>query len=362
MAQLIFTVLAVLTLSALCSGSEAALFSVPLVKARQLAQNKNRSALALMAIRENMSRPIASIVILNNVANIVGSIVVGTLAADVLGSTWLGLFSGILTLLVIIFSEIIPKTLGERFADRIALIVAQPVQLLTWLFTPLVWSIEQLTKPITRGKTSPTTNEAEIKLLAKIGQQEGIIEDDEFEMIQHVFRLNDVTAGDLMSPRVVMTYLHSNETLGAVKDFVIYSPHSRIITVGETVDDVEGVLLKDELLTAIIHNKENTPLSELAHEVLMVPEGIRGDALLNVFRQRRQHLAVVIDEFGGVGGVVTLEDVLETLTGEIIDETDRYEDLQEVARRRFRRRKVSSREIPTQRQDNSSKEDSPTAD
>ncbi len=351
MAQLITSVLAVLLLSGLCSGSEAALFSVPLVKARQMAQTKNRSALALLAIRENMSRPIASIFILNNIANIVGSIVVGSLAANVLGSAWLGLFSGILTLLVIVFSEIIPKTLGERFADRVALIVAQPVQWLTWLFTPLVWTIEQLTKPITRGRTSPTTNEAEIKLLAKIGQQEGIIEDDEFEMIQHVFRLNDVTAGDLMSPRVMMTYLHSTQTLAEVKDFIIYSPHSRIITVGETVDDVEGVLLKDELLTAIINHKESRPLSELAHEVLMVPEGIRGDALLNVFRQARQHLAVVIDEYGGVGGVVTLEDVLETLTGEIIDETDRYADLQEVARRRFKSRRLSSRELPTRPDD-----------
>jgi CBS domain containing-hemolysin-like protein len=252
-----------------------------------------------------------------------------------------------LTFLVIIFSEIIPKTLGERYAEKISLMVAQPVQALTLLFTPLVWLIEKLTAPITRGTATPTTNEAEIKLLAKIGQQEGIIEADEFEMIQHVFSLNDVTAGDLMSPRTVMTYLESQRALGDVTAEVIASPHSRIIIIGESVDDVLGVALKDELLTGIIENQEKKPVSTFAHPAQMVPVGMRGDALLRAFQQSRQHLAVVLDEFGGVAGVVTLEDVLETLTGEIIDETDRHVDMQEVARL-IRRRKVPSQELPGQ--------------
>jgi len=333
MVQLIIAVFIVLLSSALCSGSEAALFSVSLIKVRQMAQSKKPAALALLSIRENMSRPIATIVILNNVANIVGSIVVGGVATNVLGSRWLGLFSGILTFMVIIFSEIIPKTLGERFADRIALVVARPVQALTYIFTPLVWTVEKITSPITKGKTSPTTNEAEIKLLAHIGHQEGIIEDDESEMIQRVFRLNDLTAEDLMTPRVAMTYLRSHLTLAEAKADIIASPHSRIIITGETVDDVHGVTLKDELLTAIIEGQDNLRLSELAREVKFVPESVRADALLTAFRKMRQHLAVVIDEYGGVAGVVTLEDVLETLTGEIIDETDIFADLRVAAKK-----------------------------
>jgi CBS domain containing-hemolysin-like protein len=332
MLQLTLSVLAVLLLSGLCSGSEAALFSVPTVKARQLAQTEGRAGKVLLSIRENMSRPIASIVILNNIANIVGSIAVGSIAASVLGSTWLGLFSGILTLLVIVFSEIIPKTLGERYAERVALFVAPPVQGLTAIFTPLVWLIEKLTAPITKGATSPTTNEAEIKLLAKIGQQEGIIETDEFEMIQHVFRLNDVTAGELMTPRTVMTYFDGNQSLTDVSTRIIQSQHSRIVIIGESIDDILGVALKDELLTAIIKDQGEQPISAFAHDVNMVPAGMRGDSLLQVFQQNRQHLSVVLDEYGGVAGVVTLEDVLETLTGEIIDETDRHVDMQEFAR------------------------------
>jgi CBS domain containing-hemolysin-like protein len=332
MLQLALSVLAVLLLSGLCSGTEAALFSVPLVKARQLAQTGSRSGKVLLSIREKMSRPIASIVILNNIANIVGSIVVGSIASSVLGSTWLGLFSGILTLLVIVFSEIIPKTLGERYSEEIALLVAQPVQGLTFIFTPLVWLIEKLTAPITKGTASPTTNEAEIQLLAKIGQQEGIIEADEFEMIQHVFRLNDVTAGTLMTPRTVMTYLEGHQSLADAGPTIMQSPHSRIVIIGKSVDDVLGVVLKDELLTAIIQDKGAHPVASFIHSVQMVPAGMRGDRLLQVFQQSHQHLSVVLDEFGGVAGVVSLEDVLETLTGEIIDETDRHVDMQEFAR------------------------------
>ena len=335
MLELVTAVLIVLCASALSSGTEAALFSVPLVKVRQLAQSKKPSARALLTIRQNMSRPIASIVILNNIANIVGSIVVGRIAAVQLGSEFLGLFSALLTFLVIIFAEIIPKTLGERFAETIALTVARPVQGITFLFTPLVWAIEKLTYPITKGRAAvPTTNEAEIKLLARIGRQEGIIEADESEMILRVFRLNDVTAWDLMTPRVAMTYLWGHLTLGEAKEAIIASPHSRIVITGKSIDDVLGTALKYALLTALIEGKDDLPVSALVREVLFVPENVRGDKLLQVFQKNRRHLAVVIDEFGGVAGVVTLEDVLETLTGEIVDETDTIADLQAEARRR----------------------------
>ncbi len=332
MLLLLVAVIIVLLSSGLCSGTEAALFSVPVVKVRQLVESNKKGSPALLSIRENMSRPIASIVILNNVANIVGSIVVGGIATDVLGSRWLGLFSGVLTFLVIILSEIIPKTLGEQYAEKISLLTARPVLGLTYLLTPIVWSIEKLIAPLTKGQAMPTTNEAEIKLLANIGRQEGIIEADESEMIQRVFALNDLTAADLMSPRVIMTRLHENLTLDEAREKIISSPHSRIIITGDSVDTIVGVALKDELLAAIIEQKGEYPISTLAHKPQLVPETIQADTLLQVFQQGRQHLAIVVDEFGGVSGVITLEDVLETLTGQIVDETDRVADLRAAAR------------------------------
>ncbi len=334
MLKLVIAIGIVLLSSAICSGSEAALFSVRLVKVRRMAQSKRPEALALLSIRERMNRPIATIVILNNIANIVGTIVVGFIAREVLGSQWLGLVSGILTFLVILFSEIIPKTLGDRYSDQIALVIARPVAGLTRILTPLIWCIEKITNPLTAGGNSFTTDEAEIKLLAKMGQEAGTIEDDEFEMIRKIFNLNDMTAADLMTPRVVMTYLKGDLTLAEAKEDILASQHSRIIVIGETQDQVIGVALKNELLAAIIQGKLNQSISIFSHEVHFVLGRKRANQLLSIFQQARQHLAVVVDEYGGVSGVVTLEDVLEVLTGELVDETDTVVDLQEFARKR----------------------------
>jgi CBS domain containing-hemolysin-like protein len=334
MFQLALLVLIVLSGSAICSGSEAALFSVSLIKVRQLAQSKNPSALALLAIREKMNRPIGTLVILNNVFNIIGSIVIGSTATTVLGDAWLGIFSAALTFLIIIFGEIIPKTIGERYAQGLALLIALPVTWITILFTPLVWMVEKVTAPFTRGKKQPTTNEIEIQLLANIGRDEGIIEEDEAEMIQSVFRLNDLTASDLMTPRVAVTYLDGGLTLAECKQKIIASQHTRMIVVEDSVDQVLGVALKDELLLAMIEGKDTQKIAVLTREVRFVPEMVRADKLLKAFQENREHLMVVVDEYGGVAGVVTLEDVLEVLTGEIVDETDRIVDLQEIARKR----------------------------
>lgn len=333
MLTLIIAIGIVLLSSAICSGSEAALFSVPIVKVRRLAQSNRPSALALLSIREQMNRPIATIVILNNIANIVGTSVVVRVATKVLGDQWLGLVSGILTFLVILFSEIIPKTVGERYSDQIALVIARPVAGLTRILTPLIWCIEKITNPLTAGGNRFTTDEAEIKLLAKMGQEAGTIEDDEFEMIRKIFNLNDMTAADLMTPRVVMTYLKGDLTLTEAKKDILNSPHSRIIVIGETPDQVTGVALKTELLAGIIEGELDQAISNFTYKVHFVLGRKRANQLLSIFQQTRQHLAVVVDEYGGVSGVVTLEDVLEVLTGQLVDETDTIVDLQEFARK-----------------------------
>ena len=334
MSALIAAVFIVIFGSALCSGAETALLSVPIIRVRQLAQTKKPQALALMGIRNRINRPIATIVILNNIFNIVGSIVIGSLATTVFGDAGFGIFSGILTFLVIIFGEIFPKTLSERYSEAISLAIAIPVRLITVFFTPLVLLIEFVTSPVTKGRNLQTTNEAEIKFLTKIGYQEGAIEDDEADMIQRVFQLNDLTAGDLMSPRIVITSLKGDLSLAESQEEIITSQHSRILVIGETVDDVLGIVLKDSLLMGLIYGQSDRKIADLKREVKVVPSSIRADKLLKVFQESREHLAVVLDEYAGVAGVVTLEDVLEVLTGEIVDETDRNIDLQEIARKK----------------------------
>lgn len=332
MLQLIIVILIVLVGSALCSAAETSLLSVPLIKVQQLAQSKKPGALALLAIRKKINRPIATVVILNNIFNIVGSIVIGSLASSLLGDTGLGIFSAFLTFLIIVFGEIMPKTVGERYAENIALTVALPVQGLTFLFIPIIIALEKITAPFTKGKKPLTTNEAEILFLTRVGYQEGVIEDDEAEMIQRVFRLNDRNAANLMTPRIATTYLRGDSTLNEVKQDIITSQHSRIIVIENSLDKVIGLALKHELLAGMIDGNDEGKVADFLREVRFVPETIRADRLLKEFQKTRQHLVVVLDEYGGMSGVVTLEDVLEVLTGEIVDETDLSVDLQAVAR------------------------------
>jgi len=324
MSTLILAVIVVLVASAICSGSEAALFSVPMIKVRQLAEDDKPAALALLRIREHMSRPIATTVTLHDAAQIPG---------QVLGTAWLGVFSGTLTFMVILFSEIIPKTVGEQYCQPISLFVSRPLLLITFMLTPVVWIIEKVTAPLTRGDNNFITDESEIMLMAQIGQDEGMIEEDESEMIQNIFKLNDIAATELMTPRVAMTHVKRDMTLMNYKDEIICSPHSRIIVVDETPDQVCGVVFKDELLIAMIDGKYDSVIEAFMHEVTFVPDSAKADQLLLNFKKNHQHIVVAVDEYAGVSGVVTLEDVLEVLTGEIVDETDLVTNLREFARK-----------------------------
>ncbi|TVQ06208.1 MAG: HlyC/CorC family transporter [Leptolyngbya sp. DLM2.Bin27] len=336
MLNLAIAILIMLLGSALCSGIETALLSVPLLKVRQLAQSNQPAALALYAVRQKINRPVATIVILNNLFNIVGSITIGGIAAKAFGDAMLGAFSGVLTFLVIVVGEILPKTLAERYAIPIALLVAIPVRTLTWVFTPVVWLLEKITNPFVISGQMPITNEAEIKLMAAIGHQEGIIEADEAEMILRVFRLNDMKSINIMTPRVAITHLPGSLTIAEAETQILSSQHSRILVSDSDIDHLLGLVLKNELLTALIRGQGHQLLSQVTRPVRFVAETERADKLLQDFQTAREHLAVVVDEYGGVSGVVTLEDVLEVLTGEIVDETDRSIDLQTQARQRGR--------------------------
>jgi CBS domain containing-hemolysin-like protein len=339
MGAFIGTILVVLIGSALCSGSETALLSVPDVRARQLAADGGRSARALLAIKQQIARPISAIVVLNNIFNIVGSIAVGSVAAATFGEHWVGVVSGLLTFLVILFAEILPKTLGERYAEQVSIRIALPVRWITTLLTPLVVLFETLMRPLTRGERAPSISESEIRILARIGRSEGVIEDDEMEMIHRVFQLNDLTARDLMTPRTAVTWLDADRPITDARDDILASEHTRIVVAPGDLDRAVGVAHKHDLLAALLAGSDSA-LGEHVRPVAAVPWVARADDLLQQFLQQREHLALVIDEHGGMIGVVTLEDVIEVLTGPIVDETDRRADLRDYARARGRDRLV----------------------
>lgn len=286
----------------------------------------------MLGVRESMGRPIAAIVVLNNIANIVGSIATGAIAARVLGSQWVGVFSAVLTLLVILGAEILPKTLGERHAEGVGLAMARPVLAVTWFLTPLLWLIERMTSGLVRQQTAPITDEGEIKLLARIGAEEGVFEETESRIVERAFHLHDQIAADVMTPRVAITSLGGEHTLEASKGAIVDSEHSRIVVLGDSVDDVVGIALKGDLLAALVHGDGGSAVADHVRPATFVHAKMRCDALLRKFLSAKTHLAVVVDEFGGVAGVVTLEDVLETITGEIMDETDTVADLRQAAK------------------------------
>jgi len=328
--ELITAVIVLLIGSAICSGTEAAIFSLPLTKARQLAE-KSKNGKVVHRIRKNPARPISTIVIFNNLANIVGTYFVAYLATSTLtpkSQTW---FPFVLTGMVILFSEIIPKTVGERFCVIISSAMARPLMALTWLITPIVWIIEKITLLLVGHNHSQITSEQEIRALARIGGQEGIIDEDESQMIGKIFELDDVTARDIMTPRTAVTWVRGIDPISVAKYPIGESQHSRILVIGETVDDIKGIILKSTMLRILLGDSEDSVVEDHIEPVQLVRESTPADELLAYFKQSRVHLAVVVEKYGGVSGIVTLEDVLEVLTGEIVDETDTAEDMREVA-------------------------------
>jgi CBS domain containing-hemolysin-like protein len=322
MLEITLTVVIMLIVSALSSGVEAAIFAVPYSRVRGAIDEKRFGASALLSIKDDMRKPIMTIVIFNNIANVAGPILAGTLAALKFGETWVGVFSGCLTFLVIIFAEILPKTVGERNALTVSLIMARPLLLVSKALTPIIWFIEKIVTPFIGNPRQGITSEEEITILTQLGHEAGIIEEDESELIQRVFKLNDITAWDMMTPRSQIDAFDGSLSLGDVRSKIMQLTHSRIPVYEDSLDKIIGLVSVRELLQAVAVGREDASLSSLVQKAYFVPETTPADDLLVHFQQTHVHLAIVVDSLGNVLGVVSLEDVIEELVGEIIDETD----------------------------------------
>lgn len=331
MLELGLAVAFVILASAICSGTEAAFFSLRTSKAKELARRSNNGKI-LVNIKENPDRPTSAIVIFNNIANIVGTFYITLLAAKHLSKSAQVWFPWVLTVLIIVLSELMPKMLGVRHSTQVSMFMARPLYFTTCIMTPIVWLVEKLTLLIMGAPQPMKINEDEICLMTSVGEQNGTIEDDEAKMIHQVFQLNDKTASEIMTPRTQITYVRGDQTLNSAKQQVIESQHSRIVVIGETIDEVLGIVLKGVVLQAIVEGKsDNTTMVDLCEKPQFVSQLTCADELLPLFRKSHRHLAIVVDEFGGVAGVVTIEDVVEVITGEIVDETDTHENMRAVA-------------------------------
>ena len=307
--------------SALCSGVEAALLTVNPVRVHELAARSKpvSGAQRLEKLRQRLGRTLSVLVIANNGFNIFGSLMLGGYAAIVfkregIEGIALPLFSVGLTVLVILLGEILPKALGSRLALPVALASAPTLAILTRLMLPLVLLLERLLPEIT-AENEVGTDEEEIRLLARLGSQKGQIEADEAAMIAKVFQLNDLTARDLMTPRVAAPTLDGATSLEQLREDLLANNAEWWVVLGEEVDEVLGVAGRERLLTALLQGEGNRTAASLSEPVDYVPEMIRADRLLTGFRRNSSGVRVVVDEFGGFVGVIGAEAVLAVLAG-----------------------------------------------
>jgi len=319
---LIILVAVVLFTSGLCSMTEAAILSLPTIRARILYEKKRKGARDALFIKENIHSAVATIVILNNAVNIMGAIFVGQVAANIFGNQFLGIFSAVLTFAIIIISEVIPKTIGEHYKVIVSLSSAKILRILIWIFKPIISSIGLLTHPFRKKIGRPWVTEEEIKILLRIGRTAGTVEIDEETLINRVFKLNDLIASQMMKPLESIYALDGGKTLFEQREEIINSPYSRIVIYEKSADNIIGVCQQRVLLREIAKGNPDVFVKNFTSDPIFVNEKEKADTLLEKFRSYHQHLFIVRDSHGKNIGIITMEDVLEELFGEIYDEKD----------------------------------------
>lgn len=340
---LLFFTIAIVT-SFLCSLWEAVLLSITPSYAQIQLQKGSRLGRRLQEFKEDIDRPLAAILTLNTVAHTVGAIGVGDQAAKIWAEanpliTGL-LVPGVMTLAILVLSELIPKTLGANYWQSLAPATARSLVWIIRLLGPLVWFSQLITSKLKKKEVGSAFSRSDFVAMADIGAQHGIFEEQESAIITNLLKFRSVRARDVMTPRTVVRSSSATETLGEFFDKNREQRFSRIpLYENESRDQVIGYVLKDQILAGMLDGDTAKPLVSLKREIIAVPDDYPILELFNRFLSAHEQIALVVDEFGGLDGIVTMEDVIETLLGvEIVDESDRTVDMQVLARRSWEQR------------------------
>ena len=336
--------------SFLCSIMEAVLLSVTPAYVGALDTERPEVAHRLRELKDDVDRPLAAILTLNTVAHTIGAAGAGAEAAAYFGNGAIGIFSAILTLGILVLSEIIPKTLGAVYWRGLAPVVSRALKPLILLLFPLVVMSQWFAKLLTRGEKKGDVSREELAALADIGAEEGVFNPREAQLFKSLLRFKSLSVSDVMTPRTVVVAFAETASVQELVD--ARRPFSRYPIYAASSDDITGYVLLSEALTKVADDATETPLSSLRRELVVVPED---ESLLEVFErlvEGREHIARVVDEYGGTAGIATMEDVIETLLGlEITDENDTDEDMQALARERWRERAAQLGLIDTTQRD-----------
>ena len=353
MVTLILFFLLSIGFSFLCSILEAVLLSITPAYAQQQLASGSTLGKKLEEYKAEIDRPLSAILSLNTIAHTVGAIGVGAVAGEVLGKNYLriggveiisyeSLVAGGMTLAILILSEIIPKTIGANNWKSLTPFTINTLKVLMFLLGPLVWLSQLITKALKKNKGESVLSRADFAAMTQMGSESGALDQNESTIIKNLLRFQTIKTKDIMTPRTLMKAAKEEQTIG---DFFAENknlPFSRIPVYEDKLDDITGFVLKDDIYKLMAEDKPTIKLKDIKHDVMAVNNEQPLPELLDSLSHRRKHLAVVVDEFGSVLGVITLEDVLETLLGlEIMDESDDAPDLQALARQKWEERAKS---------------------
>ena len=339
MILLLFYLALAIGVSFLCSILEAVLLSVTPTHAAVMKDSGSKAGRIMGRLKKDIDRPLSAILSLNTVAHTVGAAGVGAQAQVVFGNAYVSLTSAVLTLLILVFSEIIPKTLGATHWQKLAGFTAHACTVLIVVTWPLVALSKLITRWLNRDARPAGFSRDEFRALTRMGLEEGVFAEEESNIFLNLMRFHVIRVRDIMTPRVVVVRYQQDRTVGEVADEIRDLSFSRLPVYGESDEDITGYVLRSDLVLALAHDEHERTLRELRREVLFIPEVISLRALFTQLLEHQEHMAVVVDEFGGLAGVVTMEDLVETLLGmEITDEHDTVDDLRRHARESWSRR------------------------
>lgn len=332
---LIYLFIALFT-SFLCSIMEAVLLSTPISYLKSKLGSGDKRALTMLKFKEDIDKPLSAILSLNTVAHTVGAAGVGAQANIVFGEPYFAVVSAILTILILVFTEIIPKTLGANYSKELVGISARIIKIMIFVTYPLVWASSILTKLLSRSKDELTTSREEISALASIGTLEGIFVDKENKIIQNLIKLKGLKIREVMTPRIVVVTANEEMTLEEFLKNKEFLHFSRIPIYRENRDNVTGYIFRELVFEKLAEDQFNLKLKDIKREIISFPENLTLFDAWETMLQKKEHISLIVDEYGGMDGITTLEDIIEALLGfEIVDEKDRVDDMQKYALKRW---------------------------
>ena len=337
MGLLLLYLIGALSISFLCSILEAVLLSVPMSFVSMLETEGRKGAPLLKKYKQNIDKPIAAILSLNTISHTVGAAGVGAQSNAVFGSQFFAATSAVLTLLILVFSEIIPKTIGAAYWRSIAIPCARIIHVLVIITYPLVIMSEFITHIFSRNKQQASVSREEVSAMVNVGAEEGVFEKKENSMIQNLLKLDDISARDIMTPSSVAEIAEESMTLREFYRNEAFRQFSRIPVYNEENDDyIKGYVLRQAILEKLAEDKFDLRLSDIIRPVLTFQETDNVSKIWERLLAKKEHISIIIDEYGCFRGIVTMEDVIETMLGtEIVDEKDRVTDMQELAREKW---------------------------